>query len=126
MSIRNGESSRSSLPPYSRRLRLIVREEDKDDNLFVRMSLTAAFDLQSLARRTTNRDDDPFVTNPIVSEDAWSIDPHIDGDANDSVSFFPLSISIGDDVTIYASFNGGAYESSSQQGMYSAPKIILF
>jgi len=121
MSIRNGESNRSSLPSYSRRLRLIVREEEKDDNLFVRLSPTAAFDLQSLARRTTTRDDEPFEANERISEDAWSID----GEANDSVSFLPLSISIGDDVTIFASFNGGVCESSSQQDSIELPRSML-
>ena len=115
MSIRSGTSSRVPLPSsssYSRRLRLIVREEERDDNLFVRLSPAVAFDLQSHARRTTR--DDSSAANPRVTENVWTL---LDEETNDPVSFLPLSISVGDDVIIYASYNGGSCGSSSEQGM---------
>jgi hypothetical protein len=118
MSIRCDESSRSSL---SRKLRLIVREEGKGDNLFVRLPSSIAFDLHSLARRQPQNE--LSAAYPRKSGDAWNI---FDEEPNACVSFLPLCISVGDNITIFASYNGGACVSSSEKGMYKFQCDITF
>jgi hypothetical protein len=128
--------------PSSRRLRLIIREEEKHDNLFARLSPTTASNLHLLARRSSSssssrrdpvlskksnsideRPKDQCKRNPNESsEDSWIIPDEEEN--NNSISFLPLSIVLGDnDVTIYASYNGG----SCEQGMYFLlPSIISY
>jgi len=115
MSIRCGESSPSSL---SRRLRLIIREEEKDDNLFVRLPPAIAFDLHSRARRQPR--DELSAAYPRKSEDAWTL---FDEELN--VSFLPLCISAGDNISIFASYNGGNCVSSSEQDTIEVPRTML-
>jgi hypothetical protein len=109
MSLPCGESRRPSL---SRRLRLIVREEEKDDTLFVRLPPEIAFDLHSRARRQPR--DELSAAYPRKSGDAWTL---FDEEPNATDSFLPLCISAGDNITIFASYNGGSCVSSYEQGM---------
>jgi hypothetical protein len=120
---------------FSRRLRLIIREEEKHDNLFARLSPTTASNLHLLARRSSNSNRDSPLSNKSYSnderpkeqykrnsnessEDSWMIPDEEEN--NISLSFLPLSIILGDNVTIYASYNGG----SCEQGMYFLLPII--
>ena len=123
---------------FSRKLRLIIREEEKHDNLFARLSLTTVSNLHLLARRRSSssncdsvlskksnsndeRHKEQCERNPNESsEDSWMIPDEEEN--NKSISFLPLSIVLGDNVTIYASYNGG----SCEQGMYFLLPIPLF
>ena len=116
---------------FSRKLRLIIREEEKHDNLFARLSLTTVSNLHLLARRrrSSSSNCDSVLSkksnsnerNPNESsEDSWMIPDEEEN--NKFISFLPLSIVLGDNVTIYASYNGG----SCEQGMYFLLPIPLF
>jgi len=100
----------------SRRLRLVIREVEKNDNLFVRLSPTTASNLRLLARRYTR-------TNPSELDDSWNL---LDEEENNSENFLPLFISVGDN-TIYASYNGGSFEHSSsfEQDIIELPRTML-
>jgi hypothetical protein len=94
--------------PSSRRLRLIIREEEKHDNLFARLSPTTASNLHLLARRSSSssssrrdpvlskksnsideRPKDQCKRNPNESsEDSWIIPDEEEN--NNSISFLPL------------------------------------
>ncbi len=123
MSTHDDEDSRSQLPvasSFSRSLRLLVREDEECDNLFVRLSVGVASDLVSLRRRQPQNE--LSAAHPKESKDAWTL-PEEEG-SNGSISFLPLCISFGGNATIFGSFNGGICVSSSDQGMFSAPKIF--
>ena len=120
MSTHYDEGSRSQLPAMgsiSRSLRLLVREEDKSDNLFVRLSAGVATELLSQARRQLQNEGSAVRTKE--SGDAWTLSEE---GSNDLVSFLPLCVSFGGNATIFGSFNGGICVSSSEQGML--PKIF--
>ena len=94
---------------FSRRLRLSVREEDDCDNLFVRLSQATAADLYSLAEEEFRKNQP--AENPKVSGDSWCL-----LDENSVDSFLPLCVSFGGNTNIFASYNGGACKSSSNEG----------
>ena len=114
MSIRSEDGNRSVFPtpaPFCRRLQLVVREEEKGDNLFVRLSPAIALDLCSLARK--HHRNDLLSTSQNRSGETWSI---FDGKQSACISFLPLCVSFGDGVTIFVSYNGGTCVSSSKEG----------
>lgn len=120
MPIRSGESSHSVLPTMpSRRLRLILREEEECDNLFVRLSSAIAFDLYLLARRQPHNE--PSVPYPRESGDTWNL---FDEESFNSISFLPLCIAVGDS-TILASYNGGSCVSSTDQDVIEVPRSMI-
>lgn len=123
MSIYNGEGSHSSIPtmpPLTKKLRLIVREEGIADNLFVRLSSAIALDLFSLARRQSS--DDVCALYPTESGDSWTLS---NGEFSVCALFLPLCISFGDNITIFASYNGGTCVSSSEQDVIEVPRSML-
>ena len=122
MSTHGDEDSRSQLPvtaSFSRSLRLLVREDEECDNLFVRLSVRVASDLLSLRRRQPQNE--LSAAHPKESKDAWTLPEE---GSSGSVSFLPLCISFGGIDNIFGSFNGGICVSSSEQGMFSAPSIF--
>lgn len=122
MSTHGDEGSLSQLPvaaSFCRRLRLLVREDEECNNLFVRLSVGVASDLLSLGRR--QRQNELSAAQPKESKDAWTLPEE---GSNDSISFLPLCISFGGNDTIFGSFNGGICLSSSEQGMFSTPFTI--
>ncbi len=109
------QDSFSRLPatgPISKSLKLLIREEDERDNLFVRLSQGVATELLSLARRQLQNKGS--VAHRKGSGYAWTLSEE---GSNDFVSFLPLSISFGDNTIVFGSFNGGICLSSSKQGM---------
>ena len=123
MSIPSDEVSHSSLPvttSYSRRLRLVVREEEDCNNLFVRLSSGVASDLRSLSWRQSH--DDLPATYQEEPGDAWTL---FEEGPNDCISFLPLCICFGGN-TSYASYNGGTCVPSSGKGMWFQKRICAF
>ena len=76
--------------PIARQLRLVIREEENCDNLFVRLSSGVASDLLSLAMREAQ--DDLSTLYPLESRDAWTC---FEEGSSDCISFLPLCISFG-------------------------------
>jgi len=124
MSTHDDEDSRSQLPvasSFSRSLRLLVREDEECDNLFVRLSVGVASDLVSLRRRQPQNE--LSAAHPKESKDAWTL-PEEEA-SNGSISFLPLCISFGGNATIFGSFNGGICVSSSDQDTIEVPRSLI-
>ena len=115
MTILDDDSSDSSLPalPIARQLRLVIREEENSDNLFVRLSPGVASDLLSLTRREA--EDDLSTKFPLESSDGWTC---FEEGSNGCISFLPLCISFGGDVSTFASYNGGNCAPCLEKGMW--------
>lgn len=99
---------------------MVVREEEKDDNLFARLSPAIAFDLHLLASEHHNND--LVSSSRDRSGNEWSL---VDEKPGAFVSFLPLCISFGDGVDIFVSYNGGACVSSSKHDVIEIPRSIL-
>ena len=115
MSVRSDDKNRFSKlssSNFHRSLRLIVREEESDDNLFVRLSPGLAYDLLARIQPLDEESSPGYLIPP---PDGWT---HLDEDLNSSVSFLPLCISVGDSISIHASYNGGTCELSSKEGTF--------
>lgn len=107
-------------PVFCRRLQLVVREEEKGDNLFVRLSPKTVSDLYSVARKYHKND--VVLTSHNGSMDAWSL---FDENPSGHVSFLPLCVSFGDGAAIFVSYNGGTCASSSKKDVIEVPRSLL-
>ncbi len=114
MTILDDDCSDSSLPalPIAKQLRLVIREEEDCDNLFVRLSSGVASDLLSLSRQEA--EDGLSRKFPLESRDAWTCFEEVSGDC---ISFLPLCISFGGNVSAFASYNGGNCAPYLEKGM---------
>jgi len=114
------DSSFPTQPSFHRRLRLVVREEEKGDNLFARLPPEVAYDFYSLARK--NHRNEQLSTCHDRSGNEWSL---FDENPSALVSFLPLCVSFFDNVKIYVSYNGGTFVSSSKHDAIEIPRSML-
>mmetsp|Transcript_15130 Transcript_15130/g.42077 ORF Transcript_15130/g.42077 Transcript_15130/m.42077 type:complete len:1083 (+) Transcript_15130:113-3361(+) len=113
--------SQLSSSSLSKRLRLNIRKEKSDENLFVRLSSGLAASL--LVGISSPQGDKSSPADTTFERDGWT---HLDQvQTNGSVSFLPLCISIGDDTIIYGSYNGGTCGSSCEEDLIELPRSMI-